>query len=151
MQSPDIFYGDNYNKVEMGKSYSFTSFQILEFLTGKPWDEVALACCTAFRPTYIRVTEGIINLDARTGRITVYIDENTKLIKKITQEVQVELPEKIVSGSALKYAIEYGIDSPQCQWFNDDTIEMFSMGPDGYTKLCIDKNGKSIVVPFPED
>lgn len=151
MQSPDIFYGDNYNKVEMGKSYSFTSFQILEFLTGKPWDEVALACCTAFNPSYIRVTDGLVNLDGRVGRITVLIDENTKLIKKITQEVRVELPEKIRSGSALMYAIKYGIDSPQCQWFNDDTIEMFSMGEDYYNKHCKDKNGKSIVVPFPKE
>lgn len=98
----------------------YTSIQILSFLNGKPWDELALAYIHAVRPSSIRVTKGGITLDSRTWRVTVIVDEEN-IIKEITQEVEVGLPEKVVHGQALDHALTYGgINSEQCQWHNDD-------------------------------
>lgn len=82
-------------------NYGHTSIEVLQFLYGKPWDDVALGFAHAVRPTRIRVIEdGCTQLDSQTWRLTVYLDEN-KLIKRISQEVQVGLPEGCEHGAAL--------------------------------------------------
>jgi hypothetical protein len=114
--------------------YGFLSVELLGFLTGKPWDEVALAYVSALRPSYIRVIRhnGSQTMDAMNDRVTV----------------QVWLPERVAHGDALRIALKYGIDSPQCQWHNDDQIEGYHFDGinGGYYKML--KNGKS--EPFPE-
>jgi hypothetical protein len=129
--------------------YGFLSVELLGFLTGKPWDEVALAYVSALRPSYIRVIRhnGSQTMDAMNDRVTVHLGEDDK-IEDITQEVQVWLPERVAHGDALRIALKYGIDSPQCQWHNDDQIEGYHFDGinGGYYKML--KNGKS--EPFPE-
>lgn len=93
----------------------FTSLEVLPFLKGKPWDDVALGFVHSLRPSHIRVTDGGIQLDAQTWRVTVTVSKKNK-IEKIEQEVEVGLPVKVVHGSALHCALEYGVDSPQTKW-----------------------------------
>lgn len=93
-------------------SYSFTSMEVCEFLKGKKWDEVALAFVGALDPEYIRVTRGECTCDARSGRVTVFVDKED-IITSIEMEVIVHLPNGVQNGHALNLALKYGIDSPQ--------------------------------------
>jgi len=94
---------------------------VLQFLTGKPWDEVALAYVHALRPTSIRVVgDSEQSCDARTWRVTVYVD-NKDIIENIEQEIEVWLPHKVAHGAALNEALKHGIDSKECQWYQDCT------------------------------
>lgn len=86
-------------------SRGYTSIEVLDFLSGKPWDDVALGFCHALRPSIIRVVTNGTQLDSRTWRLTVYIDENN-LIKKIFQEVEVGLPEGVRNGHELSKRIK---------------------------------------------
>lgn len=92
---------------------SALSIEVLSFLNGRPWDWVALAYVHALRPSSIRVTEGGVTCDSRRWRVTVYLKEGTRLINRITQEVEVGLPEGVAHGSALNAALKYGIDSAE--------------------------------------
>lgn len=79
----------------------FTSIEVLQFLYGKPWDDTALGFAHATRPSIIRVVDdGCVQCDARTWRLTVFLDKN-KLIERISQEVQVGLPDDCEHGAAL--------------------------------------------------
>lgn len=80
---------------------SWTSIEILPFLIGRKWDEIALAYVHAVRPTYIRVVRSSQTLDAREGRVTVNVDKDD-IITNIEQEVQVALPEGIAHGHHLE-------------------------------------------------
>jgi len=91
------------------------SIKVLDFLNGKQWDDIALGYVHALRPSSIRVTKGTIKLDARVWRVTVYINEDN-VINYISQEVVVGLPDGVAHGDALNDALNYGIDSPQCEW-----------------------------------
>lgn len=51
---------------EKPKSYGWLSVDVLPFLIGKKWDEVALAYVRSLRPSYIRVTKGEQTCDGRT-------------------------------------------------------------------------------------
>lgn len=129
--------------------HGFLSIEVLGFLIGKPWDEVALAYVSALRPSYIRVIrhDGGQTMDAMQDRVTVHLREDG-MIGEIEQSVRVWLPEKVAHGDALRLALKYGIDSPQCQWHNDDRITgYFSDGINGgYYKML--ENGGS--EPFPK-
>lgn len=65
----------------------WTVIPVLEFLKGKPWDNMALNFVHALRPSMIRVTTGTVTCDAYTWRVTVYVEQDNKTIKKIEQEV----------------------------------------------------------------
>ncbi len=121
--------------------------KVLEFLNGKQWDDIALGYVHSLRPSSIRVTEGMITLDARIWRVTVYIDKEN-VIDYITQEVIVGLPDGVANGEALSEAYKYGIDSPQCQWHNDiDSGGGYLMSPEGY---FVKKGGEWVKYPEPE-
>lgn len=114
-QSPADFLTPHAVRYEPGKRLGFTVLPILEFLKGKPWDEVALACVSAFHPSAIRVTRGECTLDAYEQRVTVYLDEDDK-IESIEQEVTVSLPDGIIHGHALRIAMDHGIDFARRQF-----------------------------------
>ena len=123
----------------------YKSIRLLEFLEGKPWDDVALAFVHSLRPSSIRVTSTGIKLDARTWRVTVYVDDD--FIEKISQEVEVGLPKRIQHGEHLGIALHYGLDSPQSEWYEGEH--------DGYMMDGINgiyyKRTKDGLVPFPKD
>jgi hypothetical protein len=79
-----------------GKDYErpdrigYNSVEMLEFLKGHPWDQMALNYVHALRPSRIRVTHGEVTCDSWGWRVTVTIDENN-IIRSITQEVEVGL------------------------------------------------------------
>ncbi len=75
-----------YNKPD---STSFQSLKVLQELWGRPWDQCALNFVHALRPSGIRVTRGEIKLDARTWRVTVYLEDDDRTILRIEQEVAV--------------------------------------------------------------
>lgn len=104
---------------EQPQSRGFQSIEVLSFLKGKKWDEIALAYVNAVRPSCIRVTTGMCTMDARIWRVTVFVDEQD-VIKDITQEVEVGLPEGISHGEHLSHALHYGLDSPEEKWWRYD-------------------------------
>lgn len=83
--------------------YGFCCVEVLHFLNGKPWDDVALAFVESLRPTHLRVIspgKGT-QIDAQTWRVTVYLNDDDKTIEKIKQEVQVGLPDDVQHGGDL--------------------------------------------------
>lgn len=127
--------------------FGWTSIKVLPFLTGRPWDVVALAFVHALRPSYIRVIEGAETLDAMTWRITVRLNNN-KTIREIEQEVEVWLPDGVVHSHALEHALRFGIDSEQCKWHQDETGTMFCGITGRYYKFT--KDGKTVEFPMPK-
>lgn len=80
--------------------FGYTILHPLDFLRHSPWDEIALAYVHALRPSFIRVTEDAITLDARLWRVTIYVDKNNTILD-IEQEVEVALPGNIKCGDDL--------------------------------------------------
>jgi hypothetical protein len=144
MKTAKDYYSTHMVKYDEPTCTGSLSIKVLEFLKGKPWNDVALGFVHSLRPTSIRVTDGTIKLDARPWRVTVTVDEKD-IIQEITQEVVVGLPDKVAHGSALRDALKYGTDSPECQWHNDDNIECIIMGMGRYAKQLSD----GTIVPFP--
>jgi hypothetical protein len=127
---------------------SYQCLEVLPCLKGKKWNEVALAYVHSLRPTSIRVTKGETKLDARTWRVTVYVDNNDT-IERIEQEVEVGLPDGVIHGEALKWALRTGIDSEQTKWFLDSKGTMLDCVNGGrYYKFTED--GKTVEFPYPE-
>lgn len=124
---------------------SYYSVDVLDFLNGSPWNEVALGYVHSLRPSSIRVTTGRATADARTWRVTVYVNDDN-IIQGITQEVEVGLPKNVHSGDHLAIALKYGIDSERSKWYDDDNITAFHYDETGLSKLS---NGEYI--PFPKD
>lgn len=124
---------------------SWTSVEVLPFLKGKKWDEVALAYVHSLRPSSIRVTPDYETADAETWRVTVRVNKDN-IIQEIEQEVEVWLPEGIAHGHALTHALAWGIDSEQCKWHLDAEGTMYDGINGKYYKFT--KDGKT--VPFPE-
>lgn len=90
-------------------SIGFTVLRVLPNLTGRPWDDIALAYVHSLRPSSLRVirsTEGT-QLDARDWRVTVYLSADST-IKSIDQEVRVGLPDGVSHGAALEYQLDDG-------------------------------------------
>jgi hypothetical protein len=75
---------------EQPAQYGFTVVDVLPFLRGRKWDERALGFVHTLRPSYIRVTRGEVKTDARTWRVTVYVD-HADTILSIKQEVEIGL------------------------------------------------------------
>ncbi len=142
----DAYYTHHMEAFEKFNSRGNMSIDMLSFLIGKQWDDVALAYIHALRPSSIRVTTGMKTLDCRTWRVTVIVDVND-LIKSIQQEVEVGLPESVAHGQALSIALKYGIDSEQCQWHSGEH-EGYLVSPEGYFKRT--KDGW-VKFPSPED
>lgn len=145
MRDYKVYHHVRYKRDDEFKEFSSTVIEVLPELKGKLWNEVTLAFVHGLRPSAIRVTEGVMTCDGVTNRVTVLVDEKNH-IKKITQEVEVGLPEKVAHASALHDALRYGIDSPQCQWHNDDQITGYIMGFGQYLKQRAD----GTTVPYPE-
>jgi len=130
---------------DMVRAIGWTSIEVLSFLKGRKWDEVALGYVHALRPSSIRVTEGLCTMDARSWRVTVYIYPD-KQIKKIEQEVEVSLPEGVNCGWAMNDALKYGIDSPQVAWHRLEGDGIICMGGETFTMV----NGEKVVYPKAE-
>ncbi len=137
------YYDTHMVSFEKFNCTGWKTIEVLGFLNGKPWDDLALGYVHALRPSSVRVTKGMIKLDACVWRVTVYISEDN-IIRKIKQEVEVGLPENVAHGEAMGMALKYGIDSPQCQWYNGENGG-YVMMPHGYFKRT--KDGW---VKFPE-
>ncbi len=71
------------------ESYCYTVIPVLEFLNGRPWNNMALNIIESVRPTAIEVVKpnGAVTLDCYSWRVRVYLDEK-QLIERIEQEVQ---------------------------------------------------------------
>ena len=68
--------------------YEASAVRLLE-LTGKKFDNLAVAVIHSVKPSKIRVsTDGCVTTDAIHGRVTVFLDENG-LIDHVMQEVEV--------------------------------------------------------------
>jgi hypothetical protein len=65
----------------------WATLPVLQFLWGRPWDAVALSFVTTLRPSKLRVTRGEVTSDARWWRVTVYLAEDDRTVRKIEQEV----------------------------------------------------------------
>jgi len=75
-------------KYERPASIGWTCVETLPFLIGRKWNQLALNYVHSLRPSSIRVTTGVVKLDAQSWRVTVYVDDND-IIEKIEQEVEV--------------------------------------------------------------
>lgn len=91
---------------------SSTSIGVLPELVGKPWNDVTLAYVLALNPTSIRVGTGG-TMDARVGRVSVRLYDNSGMISSVEQEVHVCLPDGISNGHTLEMALLYGKDSEE--------------------------------------
>lgn len=104
---PDDYWKDGYGggwgcEYEPSGRWSFTVIDVLDFLVGRPWDEVALSYVSGLRPSKIRLTTGSVKLDAKTWRVTVYLSERDKrTITRISQEIGVDLFGDIEHGEDL--------------------------------------------------
>lgn len=82
------YYTNHLIEYERPNSISWTSIEVLPFLKGREWDQVALNFVHSLRPSSIRVTDGWMTLDSRSWRVTVVVDDNN-IIQSIEQEVEV--------------------------------------------------------------
>ena len=78
----------------------YLNVEMLTFLKGQPWDDVAQAYVHALRPSRVRVSTGTLQSDGHLWRVTVMTDADGRIIE-ITQEVEVALPAGIEHGHAL--------------------------------------------------
>lgn len=141
--------GVNYDDDAQVTGYS--DIEVLPFLKGKKWDEIAVGYVHGLRPSQIRVTTGMCKLNAHVWRVTVFIDEEDT-IERITQEVEVALPSGVAHGEALDAALQYGIDSPQTKWhlLGGMTMMMADGVIPGGAYYKVTPDGKIIDFPDPE-
>lgn len=66
----------------------FCSIDVLSFLIGRKWDQLALNFVHALRPSWVRVICGEEQTDAQPWRVTVHVDRGG-VIERIEQEVEV--------------------------------------------------------------
>ena len=95
------FHSTHLVRFEMRDNFTgegYTVLPVLGFLVGQVWGEMALAYCSALRPSCIRVTTGLIKLDACTNRITVYTEPDDT-ITAVEMEVSLGLPEGVRFGA----------------------------------------------------
>jgi hypothetical protein len=115
----EAYYNNAGKPFKAWEHRAYLSIDVLPLLKGKPWDDLALSYVSALRPSLIRVIkwgEGQA-ANAVTWRVTVNLDENN-LIRKITQEVEVCVPEGCTTGYSIMMAAQFGIGSPQVEWCN---------------------------------
>lgn len=89
----------------------YTSLEMLSFLKGRPWDDVARAYIHALRPSSVRVSDGMVTADSCPWRVTVIVDEQGN-IRSIDQEVEVGLPEPFGCGYELDQYLKTGEHRP---------------------------------------
>jgi hypothetical protein len=86
----DQFFSHHMGKGAIPDGRAWTVIPVLEFLNGKPWNNLALNALVALRPSAIRVTTGGVTCDCWTWRATVFLDEKDgRTIRRIEQEVDV--------------------------------------------------------------
>jgi len=90
----------------------FSDVPVLEFLKGRKWDKIALGYVHSLRPSGIRVTTDYITADAYSWRVTVIVDSDD-IIKSISQEADVGLPDGVNHAHGLNMALKHGIDSEE--------------------------------------
>jgi len=117
----------------ISRRQGYTSIPVLPFLTGKPWNNLAINWMKALRTSDIRVTTGFVTLDTCPWRVTVLIDEN-KIIKSITQEVDVGLI-GVHHGAHLNAVTK----DPDFIWDNTSMSVNFNMN--GVKKETLDTDG----------
>lgn len=83
-------------------SIGYNVIEVLEFLKGKPCDEIALAYVEALRPSAVRITEGMMTCDCHLWRVTIVVNSEN-IIERIVQEVEVGLPEPFGCGYELEH------------------------------------------------
>lgn len=66
---------------------SGTIITVLPFLTGRPFDQVAINYIYSLRPSAVEIITRGETMDSKSWRVRVYIDSETNLIEKIRQEV----------------------------------------------------------------
>jgi len=86
----NIYYSKHRVEYKEPSRQSGNCFPVLEFLKGRQWDNFALGIVHSLRPSCIRVTYGEVTCDSCHWRVTVYVDDDSK-IKRIEQEVVVGL------------------------------------------------------------
>ncbi len=104
MKTAKDYYSTHMVSYEEPDSLGFMVLEVLPMLKGMKWDDEALAIVHSLRPSCIRVTDGRTKCDARTWRVTVYVDEEN-IIHYIEQEVEVGCPEGIECGQDLYDAL----------------------------------------------
>jgi hypothetical protein len=83
---------------------------VLNFLSGQPFDELALGYIHALQPSFIRVSTGEIKCDCRDRRVTIYVD-GLNIIKGIEIEANVGLYGKYENAHDLSQELfQRGID-----------------------------------------
>ncbi len=103
---PEKYYSNHLVAYEQPDCVGYLSLEVLPYLKGRKWDEIALGFVHSLNPDCIRVVkynQGT-KCDARTGRVTVQLDENEN-IAFIDHEVSVGLPEGIRNGHELEKAL----------------------------------------------
>lgn len=95
----------NNGKIELNtSSRSYTSIDVLPFLTGRKIDKVVMGYLHALRPSYIQVSKGGFLMNAIAWRVSILLDDNDK-IKWIRQEVEVGLYEGVENGYELRILV----------------------------------------------
>lgn len=103
---------------KLTSGHGYTIIEVLDFLIGRKYDIVAQAFITALRPSCVEVITGRATCNALPWRVRVVIDSDN-VIRKIYQEVNINLPEGVAHGHALQMALKFGIDSPEvANWGN---------------------------------
>lgn len=109
MKKPEdykVYHHVRVTEEDRNQRSSLVCIEVLQFLKGHPWNEIALAFVTALEPTAIRVTTDWITADSCCGRITIYVDESNN-IKAIERECRVWLPEGAQHGYDLSASIHF--------------------------------------------
>lgn len=77
----------------------YISIPMLEFLWGRPWNNVAVNYVMALRPSSVRATSGCVTADASSWRVTVYLEKDERTIRRIEQEV-------VACGAGCRYGAD---------------------------------------------
>jgi hypothetical protein len=78
-------------KFEDNISYCWTTKDVLEFLWGQPWNNLALNYVSTLRPSLLRVTSDGVTLECCPWRVTVWLEDDDKTIKSIEQSVTMSI------------------------------------------------------------
>jgi len=112
-------------------SWSGTNIDVLEFLWGQPWNNLAVNFVSTLRPSCLRVVTNGATADSHPWRVTVWLEKNNITIKKIVQEVEI-----VTSGARNAHDLEsqlryqkkhgnldgYGYYDNGIHIFNPDTV-----------------------------
>ena len=112
---------------EASRRRGYTSIDVLPFLIGKPWNNLAINWMRALRTDDIRVVTNVRTLDTCPWRVTVRIDEDS-IIQEITQEVEVGLI-GVHHGAHLNGVTK----DPNFKWDNT-TMSIGGLNTEGVTK-----------------